>query len=330
MACPQPDYMKHILVVNGLEAPFLRQFGCDCARCADPTPQANTSMSLITLDAQGETAYHILFDIGMGVSESLVRCRYLAGLKARLDWIILSHWHPDHTVGLNQLVASYQLNRRRRGEETPPVPLWCRSGTAAWMQAGHPFEWETFLSPYLSDENQPPGTLLAPVPVQLSGVTITPVAVSHYSADRWPNGRGGPCFACAAFVIQTRTSKNVLLWDIDSENEWLVRPKTAEQTAAVALFAGADTLFIDTAFWRAREGRTSHPGFPNVQRYVRSLRPQHTLLMHLSGHPDGRGNPGWGWSNRQWQEEAGRVWREQGLPGQVSVPAIGEEFEIGK
>ncbi len=321
--------MKHLLIVNGLEAPLLRQFGCDCDRCTDPAPQANTSVSLISLNGTGETTHHVLFDVGAAVTDSLSRLPYLAGRSARLDWVALTHWHPDHVNDLNRLIVSYHLNRIRRDEEPTPVPLWCRSGTAGWLQAEHSYEWHNFLQPHVSGENHPPGTVLPPLPVNLPGVTITPVTVSHFGADRCAQDKTQICYSCAAFVIETGASKTVLLWDIDTENEWLVDPQTPEQETAVTLLSNADYLFVDTAFWKIPEKRMTHPGFHNVQRYARALTPQETLLVHLSGHPDGRGNPGWGWPNDRWQAEAQMVWAQRKLPGLVCVPAVGDVFEIG-
>lgn len=319
--------MKHKLIVNGLEAPLLRQFGCDCDRCNDPAPQANTSVSLISLDENGDTAYHILFDVGVGVTDSLRRLPYLAGVKARLDWLVLTHWHPDHVNNLNRLLVSYHLNQGRWGKEKTAVSLYCRTGTAGWLQAEHAYEWG-FMQPHLSDENNPPGVILPSIPIPLAGVTVTPVTVSHYGADRCAADGKSICYSCAAYVIETAASKIVLLWDIDSENEWLVNPETDGEKTAVSLLSNADILFIDTTYWLPKEGRKTHPGFHNVQRIARTLNPRQTMLMHLSGHPDRRGNAGWGWTNARWQAEAQKVWAAEKLPGTVGVPTIGDEFEL--
>ena len=85
----------------------------------------------------------------------------------------------------------------------------------------HSYEWSTFLAPLVSAEFHPPGRALAPVPLAPPGVTITPVTVSHYSADRCSSNGEMTCYACAAFVVQTAETKVVLLWDIDNDNEWL-------------------------------------------------------------------------------------------------------------
>ncbi|NHZ72368.1 MAG: MBL fold metallo-hydrolase [Aquificales bacterium] len=320
--------MTHRLIINGLEAPLLKVFGCDCGRCSDPKRQANTSMSLIAANGSQEPTQHILFDVGLGVVDSLAASPYFQGTQARLDWILLSHWHPDHTKELNRLCVSHRLNQKWRGLTAPQIPLWCRSGTANWMQIEHSYAWHSFLDPRVSGERLPPGMVLSALDLGMAGVRVTPVTVSHFGADTKPPGRQEVFYSCAIFVVETAVTKAVLLWDIDNQNEWLIHPKTAAEETAVSLLSYADYLFIDTAFWNTRKERTTHPGFGQVRQIAANLQPRQTILMHLSGHPDGRGNPGWGWTNEQWREAAAIAWEEEGLPGRVTVPEIGDEYLI--
>ncbi len=90
----------------------------------------------------------------------------------------------------------------------------------------------------------------------------------------------------------------------------------------------ADILAIDTCYWHRKPHRTTHPALENVVRYVDTMRPLLTLLMHLSGHPDGPGNAGWGWTNAQWTANAGELWRQQKLPGEVLAPFTGQIFAL--
>jgi len=140
-----------------------------------------------------------------------------------------------------------------------------------------------------------------------------------------------PC--CASFVVERKGGKKaVLLWDIDNKNDWIEKPTSDEQRKAVELMERADYLFIDCNTWsvEAVNGKsTGHVSFFQASRYARALRPKgETLLVHLSGHEDGKGNPGWGFSDNRWQQEARKVWQEKRIPGDVRVPFIGEEFLI--
>ncbi|MFH1514388.1 MAG: MBL fold metallo-hydrolase, partial [bacterium] len=176
--------MKHFLTVNGLDHAFLREFGCTCNRCVGQRTAANTSVSLVGLDDNGDKMlHHILFDIGMGVVDSLVDSPYLSSNKARLDWLIISHWHPDHTLDVNRLCETWRRTLKRRGKQWKSIPTWCRTGTAEWLKRNHAFEWNSFLEPQLSGEVSPPGIILASIQLDIAGVTVTPITVSHCTAD---------------------------------------------------------------------------------------------------------------------------------------------------
>lgn len=320
--------MQHFLSMNGVEGSYLRVFGCDCFRCRSAQRGANLSASLLSVDDTGQTVSHILFDAGAGVVDSLIENPFLRGTQARLDWIVLTHWHPDHVINLNRLLTTYLHHREAKGLDTARIPLWCRSGTGEWLQRRQDFEWDNLITPHQSGEYEPPGVVLPPLPIHLPGVTITPVTVSHRNADRRADRPAQVRYTCAAYVVATAVSRTVLLWDIDSENDWLARPQTAAEETAVAFLSHADHLFIDTTFWQAKDHPTNHASFTHAREYARVLQPCHTHLVHISGHPDGAGNPGYGWSNTRWQKEAQQVWLAEGLPGQVSVPAMGDTFPL--
>ncbi len=320
-----PATLHYQLVVNGFDGPLLKQFGCGCPRCLDPSRQANTSVSLVGLDETDATALHVLFDVGQGVVDSLVANPLLRGESARLDHICLSHWHPDHTAGLNRLLVSYHHTRRRTGDTTPRPQLWCRDGSAIWLQREHSYEM-VLTDLQVSAENLPPGRILKQVVVGAPDLTITPVTVSHFSADQSPTGQDVQ-YACAAFVIETKARKCVLLWDIDNQNEWLLNPGTQERKS-VELLSNADVLFVDTSYWNNKSKRASHPSFEQVCEIAHCLVPAETILVHLSGHPDGPAKPAFGWTNERWQLEAQRRWQKDDLPGKVTVPHIGQTFSL--
>ncbi|MEM7034652.1 MAG: MBL fold metallo-hydrolase [Chloroflexota bacterium] len=323
--------IQYLIYVNGVEAALTRQFGCTCNRCRDQRTTAHTSVSIIGIDSQGDTQQHILIDVGLGVSDSLLNSPYLIGDQARLDWLLLTHWHPDHTLSLNWLASSWWQTQRRRnqapGQQPKTVPVWCRVGTAKWMARRHDFEWHRTLKPVLSDETCSAGNVLPSVPLGLEALTITPITVKHFNADVDADNpkRTLPC--CASFVAQTPNKKAVFLWDVDIRNTWLLEPSTVEQKATVALLAEADYLFIDCTTWATEKmngHKIHHLSFSFVQKVAAILSPKETFLVHLSGHPDGEGNPGYGWSDQTWTIEAQKVWAERSLPGSVSVPKIGD------
>lgn len=319
--------MEYKLVMNGVGPAWMRIFGCDCSRCLQGDRDTNVSASLIAIDDAGNTAYHVLFDVGSGVADSLVENPYLRGRKARLDWLVLTHWHPDHIGDMNRLLASYHDLRRFRDGAALPIPLWCRQGTAEWVQRRQHYDWDNFLTYQGTAELNAPGVVLPPLPLPLPGLTVTPITVAHRNADVSALD-GRLCYACAAYVIETANAKIVLLWDLDTENNWLLEPENEMQQTAVSHLANADYLFIDCAYWSAQPQPMNHTSFSHVRRYGQCLSPRQTMLIHVSGHSDGPGNPGYGWTNQRWQEEARLLWTKDGLPGQVSVPERGGIYNL--
>jgi hypothetical protein len=324
-----PSLMNHYLFINGLEHAFLKEYGCPCPRCARALPVANTSASLISLDDDGNTAHHILFDVGNGVVESLQRNPHLLGDQARLDWLVFTHWHSDHAVEVRRLGASWQRSVAWSGRPVTRIPTWCRRGSAAWLNIEQAPAVRDHLDVRVSDEAQPAGTVLTPIPIALPDLTLTPITTYHGSADLDPANPTQPYPCCAGFVIQTPTKKAALLWDLDTTNAWILD----QQNAAAQLVAHADYLFIDCNTWRRAinpvNGRsTNHCSFFKVMEYAAALRPRLTLLVHLSGHEDERGD-GWGWTDEEWERHAQREWLARHLHGAVRVPHIGEAFVLG-
>ncbi|MDW7682236.1 MAG: hypothetical protein SCK70_16855, partial [bacterium] len=166
-------------------------------------------------------------------------------------------------------------------------------------------------------------------------VTITPFAVSHCTADFNPATREKPYYCCASFLVETPAKKAVLLWDVDDLNSWIVNPETDAHRQTLDRIQEPDYLFVDCNAWAAvasaTGSKTGHPAFMTVIDYARHLRlkdTSQTVLLHLSGHEDQRGNSGWGWDDLTWQRAAQAEWTRRGIAGAVCVPKIGDEFEM--
>ena len=306
--------MKFRLIVNGIDHAFRREFGCSCNRCKVREERANTSVSLVVIDElKDEIIWHALVDVGLGVVDSL--CDKFPSFHARLDLLLLTHWHPDHTLNLNSLCETLKRNKGQK-----KIKMWCRSGSAKRLRKIHRFEWKYRLDVTRSREYHSPGIKLPPIKSDRFNfnnfpLVITPVTVSHSSADKEKP-------SSASFVIQWKDTKIVLLWDIDNRNNWIENPISNQQKQAVKLLSGADYLFIDCNTWSVEEvggKNTGHASFKTVKRYARILKPKETILVHISGHEDGIGNPGYGWVDGRWQIEANKCWRDEKLPGDVIV-----------
>ncbi len=322
----RPD-MKGYLVVNGFDNSYMREFGCACARCQMPRRRANTSLSLILRSPESdETLFHALFDCGAGVVDSLCENPFLQGRNARLDQIFLTHWHSDHTSGLERVLKTFRRSRERLGEKPDPVNVWCRLNSGRRLGLRYAGELHDGII-VNSGEKNAPGTALPKIELDY-GVKVRPITVSHMSADM--DSDGNYAFACASYVVEIGKQKAVLLWDLDNTNTWICDPKTPRQRESASLMSDADYLFIDCNCFDAEEFKgenTNHIAFRSVREYARTLSPRQTILMHISGHED-EGLPGWGWDDETWQREVKMIWIRDNLPGEVIVPQIGRHYPI--
>lgn len=323
--------MNHLLYFNGTEAAMKKMFGCPCDRCNDHNRRANVSISLISHDGAGKTLHHILFDVGGGVATSLFHCPWLKHENSRLDQIILTHWHPDHTLNFNRvLVSNFLRGERLKINPNPVVPVWARSGSAAWVQRNFEFESSQYMHLQPSGEANPIGSLIEPIHLPaIPDIKITPFSLSHFSAD-FSLDRQSKVPSCAGFVVEGPNKKAIFFWDSDTTNEaWVTNPQTDDQKATVSLLQDADYLIIDTLVWIGRNDKVyPHLSFPRVMNMAKSLRPKVTLPVHISGHPDLPGLGSWGWSDEDWQQNGSQAWSEQSAPGRFVVPSIGDELEL--
>jgi hypothetical protein len=320
---------RYSLMVNGLDNAFPREFGCSCERCRRPERAANTSMSLLGTSADGDmTHFHALIDCGQGTSDSLAANPLLRGERARLDWLLFTHWHADHSAEIGRIGATWARTCARRGRPFERIPAWCRENAAAWLAYGQPLAWPFFAQPRVAPGFDDAGVVLAEVPVEQPGLRITPITLHHSSADIACDASRARRPSCAGFVVQTSTRKAVLFWDMDSTNTWITEPRTPAHAKALALARDADLLCVDCNTWRysgSPERSASHASFHVQMEFARALTPRQTWLMHLSGHEDQPGD-GYGWIDAEWRDHAKAAWAANSLPGEVDVPAIGSRW----
>jgi len=292
------------VVSNGNYSAFLTEFGCNCGRCQELRFKSNTSVSVII--EEGPTVlWHGLFDVGEGVVDTI--SKVLPFSPPKLDYLFFSHWHPDHTLGLNALCETYRRSYARNNAIAPKIPSWCRQGTGIWLKDRYAYELN-ILNLKTSIEFFPPGHILDKI--ETNGVSITPITVSHLTADIDPRLYQKMYCSCC-FVIEYEDKKIVLLWDIDNQNQWIIAPSNQNEQQAKDLLSNADIVFIDCNAWTFEQmadgsKNIGHISFQTVQQYVKVLAPTKTIVTHISGHEDEIGNDGWGWTNMQWQQEVSK------------------------
>ncbi len=280
----QNNRNEYWLRVNGSAHAFLNELGCSCNRCTtriypkeapsgileksegwlDPPNRANTSASIFISNAERVIQKHILFDLGAGVVDSLVNSN-LQNLD-KVAGVTLSHWHPDHTLGLNRFGES--IKRKNKANFTK-IPLYCTLDT---FEKLHSNGQSYTLNRFFNFQKILPGNSFTITPF----IEIIPISVAH-----------GKIKGAVVQVLKILSKKIIFLWDIDIPqakipNTLLTNQKMLEKFSKELL--EPDVLFLSANTWHA-EG-TGHCSFNSAISYLELIRPKMTYLVHYSGHED--------------------------------------------
>jgi len=302
--------------INGIGHSFSRELGCTCDRCRvinfsmakppttllpfsgwdDPPWRAHTSASIFLTDDNSKIQQHILIDVGAGVIDSLM-CTGITGLD-QISGLLLTHWHPDHTLGLNQFCESMQRSAKSNNRNKQKIPLYCTNATYQYLigQGGQKFIMNKYIDfieifpeiPFVLDTNP--------------SIRFMPIPVAHGSIE-------GAVIFLAEIGI---TKKVVFAWDIDVPSK--IRPSGKFTNLDVfnnnrGLFKQTDILFIAANTWNA-DGTpgggnipTGHSSYQRAKDYINLIEPEKVYIAHMSGHEDGSGNDGYGWTDARWELE---------------------------
>src|SRR5206468_5236912 len=130
-----------------------------------------------------------------------------------------------------------------------------------------------------------------PFKIPNSPIEFMPIGVAH--------GRGGGICNDAVFFVATalKSGKRVVFgWDIDDPEA--KRPSDSQTNIDVIrgnlpALSGAELYFLPANTWAATG--TGHTPLRLAQQYIGEVNARRVLLLHMSGHEDGAGNPGYGW-----------------------------------
>lgn len=309
---------KVFIRINGIGHAFSRELGCTCARCTvvnfamekppqkletfrgwdDPPWRAHTSGSILIPDPDhdNKVKHHILIDVGAGVVDSLM-CSGLEGLD-QVDALLITHWHPDHVLGLNQFCESMKRSAKSRSRTFQKIPLFCTLETYEQLR-------ENGGQAYVLQNHLALREILPEQPFELGTnpiVRFTPIPVAH-------SGIKGSVIFVAEIGLK---KKVVFAWDIDVPGKEL--PSGGITNREIfhrngTLFKNTQILFIAANTWTADEiengGRkkTGHSSYQRAKFYIELIEAKTVFLVHMSGHEDGVGNRGYGWTDSDWESE---------------------------
>ncbi|MFN8556316.1 MAG: MBL fold metallo-hydrolase [Dehalococcoidia bacterium] len=282
--------MELVIRVNGRQHAYLAEFGRQTARDralrADVYRGANTSCSALLRDpATGAVRLHLLFDVGLGVVNSLIDAGRDLGVTA-VDAVFITHPHLDHFAELDRLANSLRRAAQARGDHGRRLPVYCTARAAARL-----FDPDGICR-WLAEAGR--GGRVTPVPVEpcvptvfhvdgRPALTVTPISVWH--------GPSAP--GAVIYVVEGGGRKVVFGWDVLRVVEAPDAPSPAEAAAGVTAlpvaYAGlprdADLLFLDTNTWRPRPTISHISALEGLALALR-WRVHRLYFIHYSGQED--------------------------------------------
>ena len=307
--------------VNGVGHAFGRELGCDCGRCRtvnydlaapperlsefagwdDPPVRANTAASLLVGDADGRVAGHVLIDAGGGVVDGLSGLP-IPGIE-NVSAVLLTHWHNDHVSGLAQLGESLRRSAKARKRAFLKTPLYCTlpAYDALRERGGLRFVLERCFR-FQEIVPEAPFTIEAGP----AAVRITPLPVVHGQAE-----------GAVIYVAETLGKKVVFAWDIETPDAAFSDGRTNLDVfrSHARLLENADVHLQECNTWSA-PGK-GHTSLEASRPYFEIVRARRTLLVHMSGHEDGPGHPGYGWTDQEWNAAAKKQGVEAARQGMI-------------
>lgn len=136
--------------------------GCQCPVCSSVDFHDNRLRSSILIETQG---VHLVVDTGPDFRQQMLRERV-----RKLDAVLFTHEHKDHTAGLDDIRSFNFLQRK-------DMPIYARDQVIRQLK-------QEFS--YIFHEKKYPGVPQVKVneientPFQVNGVEITPIEVMHY------------------------------------------------------------------------------------------------------------------------------------------------------
>lgn len=265
-------------------------------------PRVPTSVSLF-LFKEGRRLLHVLVDVGPGVPEA-IEADDLFPAAFPLDWIVFSHGHADHCLGLDALCGDRHWWHKIRGHDTPPLRICCLPAT--WSDVVE--ERFPFQKKYLDHTAAAPGQAVSLWRDGDADLSVTMFEVAHYRQS-----------ACSVFSFRdgADSARVMCLFDIAD-----FHPPGSPQAAAGAhadqpLFHKPDLFIGESTFWSDPKPVTGKPAghinFEKLAGYLCQWQPAVTRIVHFAGF-EHMWNVGGPQAYAKLREEGVRLHPNQGPP----------------
>jgi phosphoribosyl 1,2-cyclic phosphate phosphodiesterase len=222
------------------------QIGCTCRVCTSTDPRDKRMRTGALVESDGA---RILID-----TPPELRLGLLAARVDRIDAVLYTHDHADHTHGIDDLRA---LSGGARGT----LPIYGPKDALDRMRVKFDYIFDPDVRPIPSSA-RPSVTATALEPgrgVKIAGLDVLPIAFEH-----------GP-----STVFGYRFGKLAYVTDVHSVN-----------ADAIKALAGVDVLVLNALFYRAHPTHLSVPEAVAAARAIGAKRTFLTHLTHETSHAD--------------------------------------------
>lgn len=210
--------------------------GCGCAVCRSVDFRDQRLRVAVHIAVAGHS---LLIDAGPDFRQQMLRARI-----ERLDAILLTHEHKDHTAGLDDIRAYNFLQRQ-------PMPLWAEERVLAQVRqefayifAAHKYPG----TPSIDQHEVTPGCAFEPLP----GLRVEPVRVFHHKLP----------------VLGFRIGEFAYVTDANA-----IAPEE------LAKLRGCDTIVLNAL---RHEPHLSHYSLTEAVAVLEELAPRRAFLTHIS------------------------------------------------
>ncbi len=191
------------------------QIGCNCPVCTSTDPKDNRLRTSAMISVNGK---NILIDCGPDFRQQMLRSHL-----RRIDAVLITHIHYDHTGGIDDL---------RPFGENRMLPIYMESSVAEGIRNRLPY--------CFADHRYPgvPNIMLQEIgmePFTIEEITVTPIRVMHYKLPILGYRIGGLAYITDALTIPETEYEKLEGVDVLVINALRKQPHLSHQTLNEAL-----------------------------------------------------------------------------------------------